>query len=179
MEQCFCRVCFSFFYFESVATVDYDYSGAYAGGGESVVSSVGGTLGDSTTRGGKSTLVSATESNNSQRSSLFGEDDGYNATVYETNPQRVKKEKRMEVFAPPGKLGVVIDTPDSGPPTVHAIKDSSCIADKIQVGDKLLAVDDENVRDMTAIKVSKLISRKSTNATRKLTILRTTFVDNP
>ena len=157
--------------------MDYDYSGAYAGGGggESVVSSVGGTLGDSTTRGGKSTLVSApTEESNSQRSSLFGEDDGL---MFVSNPQKTK-EIRMEVFAPKGKLGVVIDTPDIGPPTVHAIKETSCIADKIRVGDKLLAVDDENVRDMTAIKVSKLISRKSTNATRKLTILRTVIVES-
>lgn len=32
----------------SVATVDYDYSKAYGGGAASVVSSVGGTLGDTT-----------------------------------------------------------------------------------------------------------------------------------
>ena len=63
----------------------------------------------------------------------------------------------MEVFAPPGKLGVVIDTPDIGPPIVYSIKDSSCIADKIQVGDKLFAVDDEDVRDMTAIKAAKAV----------------------
>jgi PDZ domain-containing secreted protein len=37
---------------------------------------------------------------------------------------------------------------------VHALKDSSVIADKIQVDDKLCAVDDEDVRSMTAIKVN-------------------------
>ena len=42
-------------------------------------------------------------------------------------------------------LGVVIDTPDEGAPVVHAIKDSSCIADQIKVGDKLIAVDDEAI----------------------------------
>ena len=83
----------------------------------------------------------------------------------------------IEVYAPPGKLGVVIDTPDEGAPVVHAIKDSSCIADQIKVGDKLIAVDDEDVRAMTAIKVSKMISRKSANPTRKLTIVRTTVSD--
>ena len=56
------------------------------------------------------------------------------------------------------------DTPQfEGPPVVHAVKDSSVIADLIQVGDKLVAVDDEDVTNMTAIKVSKLISRKSAN----------------
>jgi C-terminal processing protease CtpA/Prc len=42
----------------------------------------------------------------------------------------------------------------------------------VRVGDKLVAVDDEDVRTMTAIKVSKLISKKSSNETRKLTIIR-------
>ena len=87
------------------------------------------------------------------------------------------REELVDIYAPPGKLGVVIDTPDDGAPVVHAVKDSSVIADKLQVGDKLVAVDDEDVRSMTAIKVSKLISRKSANASRKLSIIRTVVVD--
>jgi C-terminal processing protease CtpA/Prc len=87
------------------------------------------------------------------------------------------REEIIHIFAPPGKLGVVIDTPDDGAPVVHAVKDSSVIADKMRVGDKLVAVDDEDVRSMTAIKVSKLISRKSANPSRKLTIIRTTIVE--
>lgn len=89
------------------------------------------------------------------------------------------KEEVIEINAPAGKLGVVIDTPDDGAPVVHAVKDSSVIADQIQVGDKLVAVDDEDVRSMTAIKVSKLISKKSANPSRKLTIIRTTLIDDP
>jgi len=82
------------------------------------------------------------------------------------------REEVIDVFAPPGKLGVVIDTPDDNAPVVHAVKDASPIADQVRVGDKLVAVDDEDVRAMTAIKVSKLISKKSTQETRKLTIIR-------
>lgn len=89
------------------------------------------------------------------------------------------KEEIIEIDAPAGKLGVVIDTPDDGAPVVHAVKDSSVIADQICVGDKLIAVDDEDVRSMTAIKVSKLISKKSGNPSRKLTIVRTTYIDDP
>ena len=89
------------------------------------------------------------------------------------------KEEIIEIDAPAGKLGVVIDTPDDGAPVVHAVKDSSVIADQICVGDKLIAVDDEDVRSMTAIKVSKLISKKSANPSRKLTIVRTTYIDDP
>lgn len=85
----------------------------------------------------------------------------------------------MTIVAPSGKLGVIIDTPDEGPPIVHAIKESSVIRDKVQVGDKLVAVDDEDVREMTAIKVSKLISRKGANKERKLTIVRSVRIDEP
>ena len=85
------------------------------------------------------------------------------------------KEEVLNVLAPPGKLGVVIDTPDDGPPVVHAVKESSSVARMVRVGDTLVAVDDEDVRNMTAIDVSKLISRKSANPMRKLTIIRKTL----
>lgn len=148
----------------SVATVDYDYSKAYGGGGDtSVVSSVGGTLGSQTqaTTGGPGAGAVGS----------FSDDASFDA--HYQDPNASVKEVALEVWAPPGKLGVVIDTPNDGAPVVHAIKDSSPIADKLQVGDKLIAVDDENVETMTAIKVSKLISRKSANSTRKLSIVRT------
>jgi C-terminal processing protease CtpA/Prc len=76
------------------------------------------------------------------------------------------------IDAPPGKLGVVIDTPDDGAPIVHAVKDSSVIAHLIQVGDKLEAVDEVTVRSMSASKVSQLISRRRANPSRKLTVVR-------
>jgi C-terminal processing protease CtpA/Prc len=140
--------------------MDYDYSKAYGGGVDSsVVSSVGGTLGSQTqaTAAGAGTVEGS-----------YSED----FDVAYQDPNTTVKEIALEVWAPPGKLGVVIDTPNDGAPVVHAIKESSVIADKLQVGDLLLAVDDENVTAMTAIKVSKLISRKSANPTRKLSILR-------
>jgi len=68
---------------------------------------------------------------------------------------------------------VVIDSPEVGGPVVHAIKEGSVLVNKLRVGDRLVAVDEEDVRAMSAIKVSKLISRKSLNAARKLTIIRT------
>lgn len=83
-------------------------------------------------------------------------------------------EEILEVYAPAGKLGVVIDTPNDGAPVVHAVKDTSPLADKIKVGDKLVAVDDEDTRTMTAMKISKLLARKKDNQSRKLTIIRLT-----
>ena len=159
----------------SVATVDYDYSKAYGGGGDTSVSSAGGTFGSQThthAAGGAATLSGLAGANGGPLEASYAESGsqfrGQNANV---------REELIDIYAPPGKLGVVIDTPDDGAPVVHAVKDSSVIFDKLQVGDKLVAVDDEDVRSMTAIKVSKVISRKSANASRKLSIIRTVVVD--
>ncbi|KAL3908046.1 MAG: hypothetical protein SGILL_008633 [Bacillariaceae sp.] len=158
---------------QSVATVDYDYSKAY-GTGETSVSSAGGTFGSN----GQSMLDPA---NAAATGAALGpgpfDDDGSFEAHFRT-PGTNNKEEILHVFAPPGKLGVVIDTPDDGsPPLIHAVKENSVIYGRVQVGDKLVAVDDEDVRTMTAVKVSKLISRKSANPSRKLTIVRTTTID--
>ena len=145
---------------QSVATVDYDYSRAY--GGDASLSAAGGTLGSQTRQtAGMGDPMVMTSGN-----TIFSDDQTFDQAYQDV------KEELLDVYAPAGKLGVVIDTPDDGAPCVHAVKDTSPIADKVQVGDKLVAVDDEDVRAMTAIKVSKLISRKSNNASRKLTIIR-------
>mmetsp|Transcript_20112 Transcript_20112/g.57719 ORF Transcript_20112/g.57719 Transcript_20112/m.57719 type:complete len:236 (+) Transcript_20112:242-949(+) len=79
----------------------------------------------------------------------------------------------IHVFAPSGKLGMALDTPDnSGCPVVHYVKEVSPIHGKIMAGDKLVAIDDEDVSYLTAIKISKILNRKSSQVTRKLTVLR-------
>mmetsp|Transcript_10518 Transcript_10518/g.18558 ORF Transcript_10518/g.18558 Transcript_10518/m.18558 type:complete len:673 (+) Transcript_10518:171-2189(+) len=157
---------------QSVATVDYDYSKAYGGAGDTSVSSAGGTFGSNTHN--QSALDPA---NAAATGAALGamNNDHFDSALRDPNAN--VREEVIHIFAPPGKLGVVIDTPDDGAPVVHAVKDSSVIADKITVGDKLVAVDDEDVRSMTAIKVSKLISRKSANPSRKLTVIRTVLVE--
>ncbi len=145
----------------SVATVDYDYSKLYGGGDTSVVSSAGGTMGDTT-------RLTAGTLNTAALAALGAESQLRDSGI---------QEQVIDIIAPAGKLGVVIDTPDDGAPVVHAVKDTSVIADQIQVGDKLVAVDDEDVRSMTAIRVSKLISKKSNNPSRKLTIIRTVTME--
>eukprot|EP00577_Skeletonema_sp_RCC1716_P006312 CAMPEP_0113386448 /NCGR_PEP_ID=MMETSP0013_2-20120614/8015_1 /TAXON_ID=2843 ORGANISM="Skeletonema costatum, Strain 1716" /NCGR_SAMPLE_ID=MMETSP0013_2 /ASSEMBLY_ACC=CAM_ASM_000158 /LENGTH=622 /DNA_ID=CAMNT_0000269291 /DNA_START=92 /DNA_END=1957 /DNA_ORIENTATION=- /assembly_acc=CAM_ASM_000158 len=143
---------------ETVGTTDYDYSKAYAASSNFSLSDAGGTLGERTRQTGD---FMPQAGNNT----IFSEDPTYNEAAYERSSGR---EEMLDVYAPAGKLGVVIDTPNDGAPIVHAVKDSSPIADKIQVGDKLVAVDDQDVRTMTAIQVSKLISKKSVNASRKM-----------
>lgn len=143
----------------SVATVDYDYSRAYGNAGNHSLSDAGGTLGSRTRQ---TTGAEIPGSGNT----IFSDDPTFDQ-AYEN-----VREELIDVYAPAGKLGVVIDTPDDGAPVVHAVKDTSPIFDRVQVGDKLVAVDGEDVRAMTAIKVSKLISKKSTNPSRKLTLIR-------
>jgi len=155
---------------ESLATVDYDYEGAYGGAANHSVSSAGGTFGSNPQALGAN--QGAMPPGTGHTLGSFS-DDGSFGDAGRANV----REELIDIYAPAGKLGVVIDTPDDGAPVVHAIKDSSVIADKLQVGDKLVAVDDEDVRTMTAIKVSKLISRKSANPTRKLSIIRATLVE--
>ena len=158
---------------QSVATVDYDYSRAYGGAGNHSLSDAGGTLGSRTRQTAAEDVASGLTSNTpsmprhgSSGNTMFSDDATFDRAYEDV------REELLDVYAPAGKLGVVIDTPDDGAPVVHAVKDTSPIAEKVQVGDKLVAVDDEDVRAMTAIKVSKLISRKSANPSRKLTIIR-------
>jgi hypothetical protein len=177
---------------QSVTTIDYDYTRAYGGGsvggGQSVVSSASATLGGWTNTG---TMAGGNTTVAGGNTTIFSDDASYhpygathNSTNNPSQPTPISaattttataptiREELIDVICPPGKLGVVIDTPNDGPPQVHAIKDSSVVSDKLRVGDRLVAVDQEDVRAMTAIKVSKMISRKSANPTRVLTILR-------
>ena len=55
---------------------------------------------------------------------------------------------------------------------MHAIKDTCPIRNEIHVGDILIAVDDIDVTAMTAVEVSRLISKKSNQERRKLTLIR-------
>jgi hypothetical protein len=79
--------------------------------------------------------------------------------------------KPFEVRAPPGKLGMVVDTPNGGVPVVRAIKADSVLSGSVQIGDRLISVDRINVTSMTALEVSNLISLKQSQ-TRLLIFCR-------
>jgi hypothetical protein len=93
--------------------------------------------------------------------------------------QFAEPEERFDVIAPAGKLGMVIDTPAGCSPIVHAIKETSVLAHKVRVGDRLLSVDDEDCTGMTAMQVSKLISLKSEKPARVLTFARSATNASP
>jgi PDZ domain len=81
-------------------------------------------------------------------------------------------EDQFVIYAPAGKLGLVVDNRDDGPPVIHSIKADSVLIDQIQVGDRLVGVDEVDVRTLSPVRVSKLISKRSTNPLRKLTLTR-------
>jgi len=72
-------------------------------------------------------------------------------------------------FAPPGKLGVIIDTTKSGP-IIHELKASSPLKGLLYKGDRIIAVDDLDVRSMTASTLTRLMARKM-DRTRKITVI--------
>jgi hypothetical protein len=162
---------------QTVQTMDYDYTAAYGGAGADYsVSNAEGTLGSRTRQTGVDSVSFLGASGISTMGGGLVPGSGGN-TVFSEDPtfDQVYDDVReilIDVYAPAGKLGVVIDTPNDGAPVIHAVKETSPIVDKVFVGDKLVAVDDEDVRAMTAMKVSKLISRKGNQASRKLTIIR-------
>jgi len=98
--------------------------------------------------------------------SMFTDDDSLERMYGE------REDEKLEIIVPAGRLGVVIDTPLSGVPMVHAIKETSILSDKVRIGDKLISVDGEDTTQMSAIKVSKLISSKAQNPQRILVFLR-------
>jgi hypothetical protein len=143
---------------EATASVgnDYDYSKQYlkAQGIASVGSSRGRLT--STDSGSKLTAVS-THTGLGAPPSVFSDD----ASFEQQFDAAAETNLRFEVSVPPGKLGMVIDTPHGGVPLVHAIKPNSVLADQCMVNDRLVAVDGEDVTSMTAVQVSKLISLKA------------------
>ena len=76
----------------------------------------------------------------------------------------------FSVYAPQGKLGIVLENPDYDGPIVYVIRDNSPLQGKIAIGDRLIAVDEVDVRTMSPLKISKLIGKRSANPIRKLTM---------
>lgn len=66
----------------------------------------------------------------------------------------------FKVLAPPGTLGLVLETSAEGNPVVYTIKDASPLSNQVQVGDRLVSMDGVDVSGMVAADVSHLIGSK-------------------
>ena len=64
-----------------------------------------------------------------------------------------------EYIAPPGKLGVVIDSSEHGP-VVFQVKAGSPLENMVFPGDRIVAIDEIDTRRLTASNVTKIMARK-------------------
>ena len=79
----------------------------------------------------------------------------------------------IQILAPAGKLGVEVDTPETGGPAyVSSISDNSPLFGRIFLGDVIVAVDNRDVQQLVADDVSKILLVKSTNSRRLISVLR-------
>jgi hypothetical protein len=74
-----------------------------------------------------------------------------------------------QVYAPPGKLGLVIDTTVEGP-VVHKVNSGSTLEQQIWPGDIIVAIDDVDTRAMSASAITQLMVQTAKQR-RKLTIV--------
>lgn len=78
------------------------------------------------------------------------------------------------VVAPPGKLGIILaNKADSKGTVVSGVRTSSVLAEKISPGDRIIAIDGEDVSRMTVSEITTIMARKA-EFERTLTVLTTT-----
>jgi C-terminal processing protease CtpA/Prc len=76
-------------------------------------------------------------------------------------------------MAPPGKLGIILaNKADSKGTVVSGVRTSSVLAEKISPGDRIIAIDGEDVSRMTVSEITTIMARKS-EFERSLTVLTT------
>ena len=99
-------------------------------------------------------------------------------TSFSTIPTRnrcpkLSRRRRIVVIVPPGKLGLILANRNDGSGTViSAIRDHSTLKGTLSPGDKLVAVDGEDVTSMHASQITSLIVSKAERE-RRLTMVTT------
>ena len=118
-------------------------------------------------------LQSGTSSSSSSRKNLPLFDESLFDNLNDDTSSSSRSEKILQIIAPPGKLGVVVDTPPGGGCAyICEIKISCPIRNEVQLEDRIVAVDRDDVQKLSAVDVSKLLAKRSRNAERKITVLR-------
>ena len=85
----------------------------------------------------------------------------------------ITKRSKITVVAPPGKLGIILaNKADSKGTVVSGVRTSSVLAEKISPGDRIIAIDSEDVSLMTVSEITTIMARKS-EFERTLTVLTT------
>lgn len=78
---------------------------------------------------------------------------------------------RKTVIAPPGKLGLILANKSDGRGTVvSGVRSGSALAESINIGDRIIAVDGEDVSCMNVAELTTIMTRKS-DFQRKLSVI--------
>ena len=78
---------------------------------------------------------------------------------------------KVSVIAPPGKLGIILaNRTDSRGTVVSGVRTSSVLAEQVSPGDRIIAIDDEDVSQMNVKEITTIMARKS-EFERVLTLL--------
>ena len=78
---------------------------------------------------------------------------------------------KVTVVAPPGKLGIILaNRTDSRGTVVSGVRTASVLATKVSPGDRIIAIDDEDVSQMNVKEITTIMARKS-EFERVLTLL--------
>jgi hypothetical protein len=85
---------------------------------------------------------------------------------------------RITVLAPPGKLGIILaNKADAKGTVVSGVRTSSVMAEKISPGDRIVAIDGEDVSLMTVSEITTIMARKN-DFERTLTVMTTPKVSS-
>ena len=92
-------------------------------------------------------------------------------TSSSSSSNAVVRYSKTDVLAPPGKLGIILaNKADSKGTVVSGVRTSSVLVDRISPGDRIVAIDGEDVSRMTVSEITTIMSRKS-EYERRLTVL--------
>mmetsp|Transcript_13471 Transcript_13471/g.29260 ORF Transcript_13471/g.29260 Transcript_13471/m.29260 type:complete len:451 (-) Transcript_13471:72-1424(-) len=91
----------------------------------------------------------------------------------EINEKGIEK-SMIHIIAPAGQLGIELTGTGTaaGLTEVSLIREDSPLSGKIEVGDKIIAIEDEDVKHFPPGDIFVLLMNKAANAQRKITILR-------
>lgn len=81
------------------------------------------------------------------------------------------EEEHFEVEGPSGMLGLILGSDLNGVPIVHTIKNTSPLT-RVQVGDKLVSVDGQDITTLSSSEASRLISEKRHQPVRRFVFRR-------
>mmetsp|Transcript_11936 Transcript_11936/g.28314 ORF Transcript_11936/g.28314 Transcript_11936/m.28314 type:complete len:1052 (-) Transcript_11936:394-3549(-) len=91
-----------------------------------------------------------------------------------TSSSSVVRRSKTTIVAPPGKLGIILaNKADSKGTVVSGVRTSSVLVDRISPGDRIVAIDGEDVSRMTVSEITTIMSRKA-EYERRLTVLTAT-----